>query len=185
MCGFIPAWYKNFVIKAILMFNSFIPNAAEAHSFFDVILVFLLATYFIVSIITIGMFIEDKPSDIKHWSSNDAAKLLYRCIAIVLIFPLIPVLVAVVVPLLKYTVFLLLFCFILFLLQKMSILFIVATGLSIDSLPTKHTVSMLWLRLKRYVALKLEKKAEKDLDDVSSVYRSPRCPTCSKEYKNA
>lgn len=131
------------------------------------------------------MFIEDKPSDIKHWSSGDAAKLLYRCIVIVVAFPLIPMFVAVIVPLLKYTVFLLLFCFILFLLQKMSILFIVATGLSVDSLPTKHTIKMLWLRVKRCVVSKLEKKAEKDLNAVSNVYRSPRCPTCNKEYKDA
>ncbi len=184
MYGLIPTWYKNLVIKAILTFNPFIANAAEAHSFFDVILVFLFVTYIIISIITVGMFIEDKPNDIKRWERRDAAKLLFRCIAIVLIFPLIPLLVAVIAPLLKLVVCLVLLGFVLLLLQKMFVLFIVATDLSIDSLPTMNSIKMLWLRLKRYVVLKLEKKVEKELDRVTA-YRCNRCPTCNKEYKNA
>jgi hypothetical protein len=167
------------------MFNSFISNTAEAHVFFDFGLVFLFCVYLISSIITIGMFVENKPSNIKHWDREDAAKLLYRCIVIVVAFPLIPMFVAVIVPLLKYTTFLVLFCAALFLLQKMVILFIIATGLSVDSLPTKHTIKMLWLRVKRCVVSRLEKKAEKDLNTVNNVYRSSRCPTCNKEYKDA
>lgn len=180
--------YIELIKRLAIRVNPFLSRPQDINDYLS----FLSGVVVLINIIVILACAENikdenknRYRELEDWSRKDVT-LLFLLYCSPFLLPLTaPFIGALFVPIIALIICSALLYIIIFMVKKICTLFYIVIGQPKFELPGIYNIKIVWWKLLRYVGSFFARKAEKDLNAVSSVYRDPRCPTCNKEYKNA